>query len=372
MIQDLKADSARWDAERRAASRGQPGGAGGTELSSHPNASFVRRSNSPTAIPRGNDGYRNSETHQQRQYYGPTSAADPAAYGDPMAVDPPTYNQPPMRYPGTGNSGYNGVNSATYAAHQAAHQQRYETQQASYGNPTSAAQYAAAQQQTYSPGPPADINMYGAASMPAGPGMVSQVPFGQPPSAQDPSQYVRGAAFAQNPMVTSSVAPNRNMYATAGAVYPTPGDYSYSQTGGVPLNTAGYTQPQDILYGRGSSSQQPNTIPAPSDYLASPAGNQPPVQTGYSTVGPGAPYKEAQTPSQIQSQNPVQPPSRNSVGPTPSSQAQISSSGQNPSATATNARRDRDQDRHRGRDGDRDRDSDRHAAERHAHRHRTR
>ncbi|OIW30655.1 hypothetical protein CONLIGDRAFT_286813 [Coniochaeta ligniaria NRRL 30616] len=96
MIQDLKADSARWDAERRAASRGQPGAAG--------------------APSRGNDGYRNSETHHQRQYYGPTSA-DPA-YGDAMVIDPPSYNPPPMRYPGTGNSGYNGVNSASYAAQQ--------------------------------------------------------------------------------------------------------------------------------------------------------------------------------------------------------------------------------------------------------------
>jgi hypothetical protein len=325
-------------------------------LSSQPNAKFVRSSNSPTAPSRGNDGYRNSETHHQRQYYGPTSA-DPA-YGDAMAVDPPSYNPPPMRYPGTGNSGYNGVNSASYAAQQ----QRYEAQQNAY-NSTAAAQYGAPAQQSYSPAPQAP-DMY-AAGMPAGPaGMVPQPAFGQPPNVAD-SQYVRGAAYqnSMNPMVTTSM-PNRNMYTTAPPVYAAQAtEYGYSQPVGPSSGAAtGYAQPIDARYGRGSSSQQPGTIPAPSDYLPSPAGNQP--QTGYSNVLPDSQYDETQP--QIQSQNPAQVPSRNSVTPASSSQAQISSSGQTTSSS-TSARRDRDQDRHRRED--RDRDTDRHAAERHSRRH---
>lgn len=58
MIADLKADSERWEAERRAtASRGQP----------------------------SNVEYRASTTHQSRQYYGPTSEAASAA---PLAYQP--------------------------------------------------------------------------------------------------------------------------------------------------------------------------------------------------------------------------------------------------------------------------------------------
>lgn len=332
-------------------------------LSSQPNAKFVRSSNSPTAPSRGNDGYRNSETHHQRQYYGPTMA-DPS-YGDAMAVDPPSYSQPAMRYPGTGNSGYNGVNSA-YAAQQ----QRYEAQQNAY-NSTAATQYGVPAQQSYSPAPQAP-DMY-AAGMPAGTaGMVPQPAFRQPPNVPD-SQYVRGAAYqnVMNPMATTSM-PGRSMYSTAAPVYAAQAaDYGYTQAVGPSGGAAaGYAQPIDAPYGRGSSSQQPGTIPAPSDYLASPAGNQP--QTGYSTVLPESQYDETQP--QLQSQNPAQAPSRNSVTPASSSQAQISSSGQTTSSS-TSSRRDRgdrdrgdrDQDRHRRED--RDRDTDRHAADRHSRRH---
>jgi hypothetical protein len=327
-------------------------------LSGQPNTKFVKSSNSPTALSRGGDAYRNSETHHQRQYYGPT-AADPA-YGDAMAVDPPSYNPATMRYPGTGNSGYNGVNSASYAAQQ----QRYEAQQNAY-NSAAAAQYGAPAQQSYSPAPQAP-DVY-ATGMPAGPaGMVAQPGFGQAPNVPE-SQYVRGAAYqnSMNPMVTTSVA-SRNMYATAAPVYAgQTADYGYPQPVGPSGAAAGYAQPIDARYGRGSSSQQPGTIPAPSDYLASSAGNQ--AQTGYSTVLPDSQY--AATQAQVQSQNPAPVPSRSSVAPASSSQAQISSSGQTTSSSTSARRdrdRDRDQDRHRRDDRDRD---DRHAAERHARRH---
>ncbi len=116
MIQDLKADSARWEQERRSTSRSAGGAAGGDKLLSKVNGVFVPGSNSPAA-PSSRDPpkYHTSETHHNRQYYGPTSATDAAhgAYGDAMAIDsyPNAPANPPRQYPGTGNAGYYGVNS---------------------------------------------------------------------------------------------------------------------------------------------------------------------------------------------------------------------------------------------------------------------
>lgn len=73
MIADLKADSARWEAERRAtASRGQP----------------------------ANVGYRDSTTHQSRQYYGPTEAgqAEAPTYASSAAPGPAGYDNGPSSY----------------------------------------------------------------------------------------------------------------------------------------------------------------------------------------------------------------------------------------------------------------------------------
>jgi len=72
MIADLKADSARWEDERRAtASRGQP--ANGIPL--RDSDGFVRKSNTPIV------GYRDSQTHSSRQYYGPTEPQGGGAPG---------------------------------------------------------------------------------------------------------------------------------------------------------------------------------------------------------------------------------------------------------------------------------------------------
>jgi len=66
MIADLKADSERWEAERRqTAGRGQP--SNGIPL--RDSDGMVRKSNTPIVE------YRASTTHQSRQYYGPTEAA---------------------------------------------------------------------------------------------------------------------------------------------------------------------------------------------------------------------------------------------------------------------------------------------------------
>jgi hypothetical protein len=72
MIADLKADSERWEAERRqTASRGQP----------------------------ANVGYRDSNTHQTRQYYGPTETGQPSGYPSSSAAGAPlgnTYDSGPQ------------------------------------------------------------------------------------------------------------------------------------------------------------------------------------------------------------------------------------------------------------------------------------
>lgn len=79
MIADLKADSERWDAERRqTASRGQPSN-GTTQL--RDSNGIVRKSNTPVVE------YRASTTHQSRQYYGPTEAAPgPTVGGYPSSA----------------------------------------------------------------------------------------------------------------------------------------------------------------------------------------------------------------------------------------------------------------------------------------------
>jgi hypothetical protein len=77
MIADLKADSERWDAERRqTASRGQP--SNGIPL--RDSNGIVRKSNTPVVE------YRASTTHQSRQYYGPTEAAPGATVGYPSSA----------------------------------------------------------------------------------------------------------------------------------------------------------------------------------------------------------------------------------------------------------------------------------------------
>lgn len=85
MIADLKADSERWEAERRqTASRGQPSGV----------------------------EYRASTTHQSRQYYGPTeSAGGASAYAaPPQQPNPQVYDSgaqyQPQGYPPQAPTGY--------------------------------------------------------------------------------------------------------------------------------------------------------------------------------------------------------------------------------------------------------------------------
>lgn len=96
MIEDLKADSDRWDRERR--SQTSRNTSGGIHTTRDATGGLMAQSSNSQAVQ-----YRLSETHQSRQYYGPS---DSNHQQDPYGREP-AYNAP--RYPGTGTQGYNGA-----------------------------------------------------------------------------------------------------------------------------------------------------------------------------------------------------------------------------------------------------------------------
>ncbi|KAM0355660.1 hypothetical protein ACHAPU_000045 [Fusarium lateritium] len=203
MIEDLKADSARWDSERRA--------------QTSRNTSGVQ--------------YRYSETHQSRQHHGPTEGpyqTDP--YARESAFDGP-------RYPGTGAPGYTGA-AGSYSQ--------------SYGASSTGAfaGYAQAQQ---SP-PPADARF---SSTPSANVMNAAYSGGQSPYVDvGTNQRPRGYDAYTNQMATSAAAAQQAAYATAG---PTQSGYpatAYPQYSGQ-APPAGYAmQPQDPFYGRAGQPAQ--------------------------------------------------------------------------------------------------------------------
>ncbi|RDW66817.1 hypothetical protein BP5796_09566 [Coleophoma crateriformis] len=92
MIADLKADSERWDAERRQ----QQNASRGTSvngISARDSDGVVRKSNTPIVE------YRASTTHQSRQYYGPTEATPSTGYSQPSGSQ--VYDNGPQ-YQGAG------------------------------------------------------------------------------------------------------------------------------------------------------------------------------------------------------------------------------------------------------------------------------
>jgi hypothetical protein len=85
MVADIKADSERWEAERRAtASRGQHS----YGISSQDPGGIARKPNTPIVE------YRASTTYKSRQYYRPSEAA--------LAAAPLGYQQPKDPYYGRG------------------------------------------------------------------------------------------------------------------------------------------------------------------------------------------------------------------------------------------------------------------------------
>jgi len=195
MIADLKADSERWEAERRAtASRGQPSNG----ISFRDSDGNVRKSNTPIVE------YRASTTHQSRQYYGPTEAA-----------------------PGGGQIGYPSAASAQTAQVYDSSQGVY--QQQSYAQPQSG--YAQPQS-----GYPQGDNYYVAGA--------------------DMAVDTRGSA-ARIPVSQAGVPRSNIQYASSTSAYPSQSrdqTMYYSQQPGAAVSSAPYVgaQPQDPYYGRGA------------------------------------------------------------------------------------------------------------------------
>ncbi|KAF2970503.1 hypothetical protein GQX73_g3040 [Xylaria multiplex] len=247
MIQDLKADSARWDQERRQQSANRSSAGGGTIAS---NGVFIRSSNTPPVQ------YRNSDIHQLRQHYGPTEAS----YSGSTGSDP-FDNGPGPRYPGSGASGYTGAASSypQYAASQGGYPQQ--------GYTANTAQFSP---------PPGNVASYGTGHSvaPAGYGQTAQDPpynivganlragtqTQADPYASDPyaQRDPRGDPRDQRIPVTTTMASTRATYATAGppsnqtfAAGQNANYYPQSATpASAPYSPA--VQPGDPFYGRGA------------------------------------------------------------------------------------------------------------------------
>lgn len=180
MIADLKADSQRWEAERRqTASRGQPSGV----------------------------EYRSSTTHQSRQYYGPTESGSTPGYSQTPQAQAQVYDSGPQYQQG----GY-AQPSVGYAANQG------------YATPDSSSNYYVAGADLRAAQPPASqprtVYAQPNSSYPQdGRTAAYYAPPAQPVSAQG-----YAAQQPSDPFYGRAVAP-------AGSAYDTPDVYesNYSQ-----------------------------------------------------------------------------------------------------------------------------------------------
>ncbi|KAI1779335.1 hypothetical protein F4818DRAFT_438113 [Hypoxylon cercidicola] len=218
MIEDLKADSARWDQERR------------QQSASRSNAAGVQ--------------YRNSDTHQSRQYYGPTESGFSSA--DPNR-DP--YGDATPRYPGTGSAGYTGA-AGSYASQYPqggySTQQGYTTQ-SQFQPQSGGVAYPPMSAPGFSqPGQDPPFQLVGA---------DSRVATNPQPMYNDPYS---GARDPRDRTPITTMAASRTTYATSA---PAPQGYPSSASGSgyfssnPPSQTPVYAQtvqPADPFYGRGA------------------------------------------------------------------------------------------------------------------------
>ncbi|KAG6029261.1 hypothetical protein E4U41_000439 [Claviceps citrina] len=241
MIEDLKADSARWDSERRAqTSRNTPGG---IHASRDATGVLARPSSNSPAVQ-----YRYSETHQSRQHLGPTEPPY-----QPESYPRESFDGP--RYPGSGASGYTGA-SNNYP----------QPQQQPFGASNGSAFNAGYQQTQQPPAPDPRYASNQAGSM-MRPGYQTN---------QDPPYIGTGANLPQSGYGNSNDSYSSRMGTSAAAVPPQP-IYStappslsgyptaapqYSFQGQAPPSTTGshsyasMQQPHDPFYGRGASNQR--------------------------------------------------------------------------------------------------------------------
>ncbi|KAK4161466.1 hypothetical protein QBC43DRAFT_97338 [Cladorrhinum sp. PSN259] len=282
MIQDLKADSARWEQERRASSRNAAPGAGGTMHSSHSNGGFVRKSNSPSGSreqPRSGPSDYSSWKNRQREQ----QEYDPPVYpSSAMDIDYNTAPPPPPQpsnphynagqgYPGVAPTGYP---QAPYPppVHPSAPQ--YQPPQG-YGYPPNPPN------QQYSPGPQSG-DRFGMGPPPPIPGSFG-APHPQDTGFVHGSNYSSASGYATSgpprmpplPMTSVSAPPRTAFTAPSGPPYGSEGDYYPPPAGNHPATQA---FPSDPLYGRGAYATTTTTTNPPqasSDDLGSPAGTTP-------------------------------------------------------------------------------------------------
>ena len=277
MIQDLKVDSARWEQERRAASRSAASGTGGTTHSSQPRGISVRRnSNSPAGTrdqPRGQDYNSWKNLQREQEFQANYSTAMDIDYAAPAAVAAnQVYAAGQPQYPGAAAANYA---APSYPAQVLAGTTQYATQPAGYGYTTSPppVQYTAHAQTSAEryPVPQAPVAQYGQEAGPFVHGSNFQVAGAYPTPGQE---------RMTQPIPQVSAAPSRTYAPTAGTpVYgtetnPYPG---YPPPGAKPATQA---YPTDGLYGRGAYHATATNPPkASSDELGSPAG--PPQRQGF-------------------------------------------------------------------------------------------
>ncbi|KAL2758341.1 hypothetical protein ACRALDRAFT_2040553 [Sodiomyces alcalophilus JCM 7366] len=269
MIEDLKADSARWENERR--QQAARSNAAGTFGSKGSNGLPSRRSNSPIL------GYRDSATHNARQNYGPTN--DAPSYPDNR--DP--YDAP--RYPGSHAPGYSASTDA-------------------YG-------------QTGPPGQP----QYGSGGGYAYPPQGGAPAYPAQPDPRDPGYAAsQGQGYGRGEPYTATAANSipRGYPDSYGAPQ---GSSRIPAPGPPPQGQSYMNSSQQSPAGYGSSGYGYPPPPQPSSYGASPV---PPQESGYGRVaspgGAGPGFNPAPPQQYEQIPNP-----RSSATP---SNAQMAGSGQ--------------------------------------------
>ncbi|KAK3996313.1 hypothetical protein QBC44DRAFT_365865 [Cladorrhinum sp. PSN332] len=330
MIQDLKADSARWEQERRASSRNAAPGAGGSREQ-----------------PRGGPSDYSSWKNRQREQQEYDSAYAPSAMDidyNPAPPQPtnPHYNAGPG-YAGAPPAGYP---QAPYPPPVHPSGPQYQPAQ-SYGYPPNPPN------QQYSPGPPGG-DRFGMAPPPPIPGTFAA--HSQDAGFIHGSNYSSAPGYATAgqprmpplPMTSVSAPPRAAFNAPTGPPYGGPeGDYGYAPPAGNPTQAF----PSDPLYGRGAYATTTTTTNPPeasSDDLGSPAGTTP--RQGFGAA-PEPPFDDHSSPV---------PTSAGSIPP---------AAAPAPSSTGSaTGRRDRDSEPrdHRQPRRDQDRGDDRH---RNRHRH---
>lgn len=266
MIQDLKADSARWEQERRSHS-------GGTKASRDSSGSFTRstKSNSPPAR-YSDSSHRFSGAGGQAQYETSNLSLSRGSSCDSYTVVP--------RYPGSDAPGYSGSNVSSQAY------QQYDNRTTGYNT----AQYQG-QPQGYPP--PAVDSRYSTGQASPNPPYNGQAYSGMGVSHTDNAPYVnvgahqRYAQSAYDSQDTRMVDASSSRVYSQGSGYATQGqDPRYYASSQIPGGVAYSPQPVDPFVGRGSN--YPATSQA--DYSTS----APPVSYQYVTEAPQ--YESKSTP----------------------------------------------------------------------------